>query len=517
MTLPRSIHRASGTTSTSRSTKPVLREVESGVVRGIARPTHSVFYAIAYAAPPTGLGRFEEPKPRAAWHGVRDATQPGATAPQLARGKLAQLDFSAYFAPGWTPGSDYLTVNIWTPPEAPAYAFRQAPVLVFVHGGAFIAGSSYSPIFDGRSFARNGVIVVSVNYRLGLPGFLDIPSAHPNRGLADVLAALAWVRRNIAVFGGDPSNVTLAGHSAGAILTAAALASPHSEGLFHRAIMQSGSGTAAFTPEQAAIVREAAAKVLGVPPTLEGFAGLTDEELLGATPALMGLDLGTTRARDPLQKVTPLGVVLDEQPAVTAARGHSRPVDLLIGHNTEEGNLYLLPNGTMAATTPGELRSAAHYAHPDPDRLLSVYRARHPDATPGQLRSIVLGEAAFGAGSRALADAHSAAGHPTYAYVFNWRSTALAGQLGATHIVEAPFTFNTLSPELQGEGRLLGPTPAPQSLADQTHSAWIEFIKTGTPGWPRYELGQRTTMTIGDEWVPVSDPFAHERAGWTIT
>jgi para-nitrobenzyl esterase len=281
--------------------------------------------------------------------------------------------------------------------------------------------------------------------------------------------------------------------------------------------MQSGSGTAAFTPEQAAIVREAAAKALGVPPTLEGFAGLTDEELLAATPALMGLDLGTTRARDPLQKVTPLGVVLDEQPAVAAARGLTRPVDLLIGHNTEEGNLYLLPNGTMATTTPSELSSAAHYAHPDPDRLLSLYRARHPDATPGRLRSIILGEAAFGAGSRALADAHAAAGHCTYAYVFNWRSTALAGQLGATHIVEAPFTFNTLSPELHGAGKLLGPAPAPQSLADQTHGAWTEFIKTGTPGWPRYEPDQRTTMTIGDEWVPVSDPFAQERAAWTIT
>jgi para-nitrobenzyl esterase len=230
------------------SSSPILREVEHGLVRGIAYPTHSVYYAIPYAAPPTGVGRFQEPKPHAAWRGVRDASMPGATAPQLPRGQLGPLDVSAYFAPGWKQGSDYLTVNIWTPSEVPAYAFRQAPVLVFLHGGAFIAGSSYSPLFDGRGFAANGVIVVSVNYRLGLPGFLDIPSAHPNRALADVLAALAWVRRNIAVFGGDPANVTLAGHSAGAILAAAALTSPDSTGLFRRAIMQSGSGTAAFTP-----------------------------------------------------------------------------------------------------------------------------------------------------------------------------------------------------------------------------------------------------------------------------
>ena len=496
-------------------TDPPVREVEQGLVRGTAFPTHSVYYAIPYAAPPTGVGRFEAPRPPLAWSGVRDASRPGPTAPQLPRGQLGPLDVSAYFGPGWTQGADYLTVNVWTPADGPAYAFRQAPVLVFLHGGAFIAGSSYSPIFDGSSFAANGVIVVSVNYRLGLPGFLDIPGAQPNRGLSDVLAALAWVQRNIAVFGGDPGAVTLGGHSAGAILTAAALTSPDSAGLFQRAIMQSGSGTAAFTTEQAAIVREAAAKELGVAPTLEGFASLTDEEMLAAVPALMGLDLGTAGTRDPLQRITPLSVVLDEQPAVAAGHGRSQPVDLLIGHNTEEGNLYLLPNGVMAATTVNELSSVARYAHPaDPDRLLSVYGARHPDAGPGELRSIILGEAVFGAGSRALADAHAAAGHNTFAYLFNWRSSALDGGLGATHIVETPFTFNTLTPELQGEGKLLGAAPAPASLAERTHRAWIEFATTGSPGWPRYEIDQRTTMSIGGEWAVVSDPFVQERAVW---
>ena len=516
MTNPHPLHHTSSAHSAHTvpgSPEPVLREVEHGLVSGIAFPTHSVFYAIPYAAPPTGRSRFQAPEPHPAWSGTRDASRLGATAPQLPRGQLGPLDVSAYFAPGWTHGSDYLTVNVWTPPEAPAYAFRQAPVLVFLHGGAFIAGSSYSPLFDGSGFARDGIVVVSVNYRLGLAGFLDVPSAHPNRGLADVLAALAWVRRNVAAFGGDPSKVTLAGHSAGAILTAAALASPRSTGLFQRAIMQSGSGTAAFTPEQAAIVREAAAKALGVPPTLDGFAALTDEELLAAVPALAGLDLATAKARDPLQRITPLGVVLDEQPADAAARGRTQPVDLLIGHNTEEGNLYLLPSGAMAATTPAELRTAAHYAHPDPDSLLAVYRARHPDATPGELRSTVLGEAVFGAGSRALADNHAAAGHTTYAYVFNWRSTALEGRLGSTHIVEAPFAFDTLAPELHGEGRLLGPAPAPQALADRMHRAWTDFITTGTPGWARYELDRRSTMSIDDEWALISDPFAEERAG----
>ena len=495
----------------------VVREVEHGLVRGTRHPNFSVFHSIPYAAPPTGVDRFLAPRPHAPWHGIRDATSPGATAPQLPRGNVGPLDFSAYFGPGWVTGDDFLTVDIWTAPEAPAYAFRQAPVLVFLHGGAFIAGSSHSPLIDGRRFAEHGVIVVNVNYRLGLAGFLDLPGADPNRGLADVLAALRWVRRNIAAFGGDPTNVTLAGHSAGAILTGAAIASPESAGLFHRAIMQSGSGTAAFTPEQAAIVREAAAKALNITPTLDAFARLSDEELLDAVPALMGIDLGTAGARDPLQRITPLGVVLDEQPATTVTRGLAQPVDLLVGHNTEEGNIYLLPSGVMDATTVADVRAAAEYAHQEPDRLLSVYEPLHPEATPGELRSVILGEAAFGAGSRALADAHAAdeRGGTTFAYAFTWRSSALGGRLGATHIVEVPFAFDTLLPELQGEGRLLGATPAPRVVAKAMHSAWIEFIATGSPGWSPYELDQRATMLFGDEPTVAADPFAAQRVAWS--
>lgn len=494
------------------NTSSVVREVEHGLVRGTSHPGYCAFYSIPYAAAPTGVDRFLAPRPHAPWPGIRDATSPGATAPQLPRGQDGPLDFSAYYVPGWIAGDDYLTVDIWTTPEAPAFASRQAPVLVFLHGGAFIAGSSHSPLIDGRRFAEQGVVVVNVNYRLGLAGFLDLPGAHPNRGLADALAALRWVRRNIAVFGGDPTNVTLAGHSAGAMLTAAAIASPESAGLFHRAIMQSGSGTSAFTPEQAAIVRDAAAKALDAAPTLDAFARLSDLKLLKAVPALVGMDLATPSARDPLQGITPLGVVLDEQPVTTVARGLGQPVDLLIGHNTEEGNIYLLPSGAMDATTPADVRTAAQYAHPDPDRLLSVYGAVHSEATPGELRSIILGEAVFGIGSRALADAHAAAGSgQTFVYAFTWRSPALGGRLGATHSVELPFAFDMLRPELQGEGQLLGPSKAPQAIAKSMHSAWIEFIATGSPGWSPYDVDQRATMLIGEESAVVADPFAAQR------
>jgi para-nitrobenzyl esterase len=499
------------------TTQSITRETRTGLVRGVGHPTYSVFYSVPYAAAPgVGAGRFDGPVPHEPWSGVRDATRPGPNAPQLPRGVLGPLDASAYFVPGWIAGPDYLTVNVWTPPAVFEFPPRQAPVLVFVHGGAFVAGSSHSPLMDGRHFAEQGIVTVTVNYRLGLAGFLDLPDAPPNRGLADVLAALRWVKDNIATFGGDPANVTLGGHSAGAMLTAAAIASPETGGLFQRAIMQSGSGTADFTREQAAIVTEKAAKILGVPATRAGFADRTDRELLEVAQQLMGTDLGTSGARDPLQRIAPFGVVSDEQPAATVARGRGQNVDLLIGHNAEEGNLYLLPSGEFDATTAADLAEAAAYAHPDPDRLLSVYTAAHPGAGHGELRSLILGEAAFGAGSRALADAHAAAGgRPTFAYDFRWRSPALAGRLGAAHIVEVPFAFATITSDLLADHLLLGAGPAPRALARAVHSAWCRFVATGSPGWRMYDLVDRATMTtVGEELTVVDDPYAAVRAAW---
>jgi len=371
-------------------------------------------------------------------------------------------------------------------------------------------------MIDGRRFAEHGIVAVTVNYRLGLAGFLDIDGAPRNRGLADVIAALRWVQRNIAAFGGDPANVTLGGHSAGAFLTAAAIASSDTCGLFHRAIMQSGTGTGAFTPEQAAIVRESAAKALGIPATLGSFASLPDRELLAATAILMRIDLSTTAARDPLQKITPLGTVLDEQPAATVGRGHGQPVDLLVGHTMEEGNLYLLPTGELDATTPADLLHAAAYAHPEPERLLEVYSTARAGLSDGELRSVVLGDAVFGAGSRIMADNHAATStRSTFAYAFEWRSTALAGRLGAAHIVDVPFAFETITPGLQADNSLLGAAPAPRALAQSMHAAWCEFVAGGSPGWKPYDLTDRATMILGERPAVVTDPFAAERAVWT--
>ncbi|GDY50024.1 hypothetical protein SVIO_006470 [Streptomyces violaceusniger] len=272
-----------------------------GTVRGLRQDDGTAaFLNIPYAAPPRGAGRFAPPRPHEPWGGVRDATVPGPNAPQSER-RLGSVDMSPYFGTGWSRGEDYLTVNVFTP----AAANGDLPVMVFVHGGGFVAGSTRSALYDGSAFARDGVVLVTLNYRLGIAGFLDIPGAPANRGLLDVVAALRWVSENIAAFGGDPHNVTLFGQSAGATIVGGVLATREATGLFRRAIVQSGSGLGAFTTEQAARVTKAAAEVLGIEPHVDAFADIPDERLVEAASRLAGIDLRTDTHYDPLIGLSP--------------------------------------------------------------------------------------------------------------------------------------------------------------------------------------------------------------------
>ncbi|MFG1646599.1 carboxylesterase/lipase family protein, partial [Amycolatopsis sp. NPDC049252] len=423
------------------------------------------------------------------------ATRPGPTAPQPRRDAFGVLDMSPYFGPGWVRGEDYRTVSVWAPPSA-----RDCPVLVFVHGGGFVTGSTRSPLYDGTAFARDGVVLVTVNYRLGVPGFLDLPGAPRNRGLLDVVAALRWVRENVAAFGGDPGNVTLAGQSAGATITAGILATPEADGLFRRAVVQSGNGLGAFTPEQAARVTQAVASALGVEPTVAAFGEVPDERFVATQPG--GLDLRTAADFDPLLGLSPFSLVLDRQPAAALATD----VDLLIGTNADEGALYLAPQGNLTTSTEGDLLETASRVAADPAALVSAYRARRPHATPGELRSAIMGDALFGTGSRRLAEAHGAA----YAYEFAWRSSAVDGQLGAAHTVELPFVFDNLRlPALRGPRGLLGPDDPPAELATRMHRAWVDFARTGDPGWApsetvRFSARASSTASPGSPVPPRS-------------
>ncbi|WP_194921588.1 carboxylesterase/lipase family protein [Catenulispora rubra] len=442
---------------------PVV-ETSAGAVRGLRDRFGDLYRAIPYATAPQGARRFAAPVSHPGWTGVRDATEPSPTAPQPER-PFGRLDMTPYFGPGWVPGEEYLTVDVRTPAADGA----RRPVMVFVHGGGFVSGSTRAALYDGKAFARDGVVLVTVNYRVGIPGFLDLPGAPANRGLLDVLAALRWVRDSISSFGGDPDNVTVFGQSAGATITGALLATPEAAGLFRRAIVQSGSGTGAFTPEQAARVTAAAAKALGVGATAEQFAEIPDERFLSILPQLTGLDLSTTMAGDPLLGLSPFSLVLPVQPADALADGPAAEVSVLIGSNTEEGNLYLVPQGKMEPSAEGERRSAS------------------------------LSEALFGAGTRRLAAAHSRiSGGRTYVYSFAQRSTAFDGRLGATHTTELPYVFDLADePWLHGDSGLLGPDAAPAGLAEAMHGAWIAFARDGDPGWAAYQEEQPSVKVFG--------------------
>ncbi|MER6010422.1 carboxylesterase/lipase family protein [Streptomyces bluensis] len=492
--------------------EPVVTTAQ-GAVRGRRQDDGTAaFLNIPYAAPPLGAGRFALPQPHKPWDGVRDATVPGPNAPQSER-KLGSIDMAPYFGTGWSRGEDYLTVNVW----APAAAQGDLPVMLFVHGGGFVAGSTRAAMYDGSAFARDGVVLVTLNYRLGIAGFLDLPGAPANRGLLDVVAALRWVRENIAAFGGDPHNVTLFGQSAGATIVGGVLATPQAEGLFRRAIVQSGSGLGAFTTEQAARVTKAAAAALGIEPHVDAFADISDERLVEATSGLAGIDLRTETHGDPLIGLSPFSLVLDTQPAASVAAGLAADVDLLVGTNTEEGNLYLVPVGKYATSTAADVDEAAARSHPKPAQLVETYRKSRPEASFAELRSAIMADALFGAGSRALAGAHAAHRKAaTYAYEFAWRSKALDGELGATHAVELPFVFDLADrPELNGPNALLGPDKPPADLATRMHETWIRFATTGDPGWDSYGTDRRTTMHMDAEWAQVDDPRSQERQAWS--
>jgi para-nitrobenzyl esterase len=456
-------------------------DTPAGAVRGARDEYGELYRAIPYAAAPVGAARFAPPTPHPGWNGVRDATSPSPTAPQPRR-DFGNLDMTPYFGPGWIAGDEYLTVDVRTPSSNGG----PLPVMVFVHGGGFVTGSSQAPLYDGRAFARDGIVLVTLNYRLGIPGFLDLEGVPANRGLLDVVAALGWVRDTITAFGGDPANVTVFGQSAGATLVGGLLATPAAKGLFRRAIVQSGSGTGAFTPEQAQRVTRAAADALGVEPTVSAFAKIGDERFVETLPKLAGLDLRTETAVDPLVGLSPFSLVLSDQPADSLADGPAADVDLLIGTNVDEGNLYVVPQGNLDTSTEADVLAVAAQLDEDPQGVIDAIAAERPGATPGELRSAVLGEALFGRGTARMIEAHRRiSGGRTHVYRFGYRSTALDGKLGAAHTIELPFVFDLADePALHGQTGLLGPSQAPADLAARMHGAWVQFAHTGNPGWP---------------------------------
>lgn len=314
----------------------------AGSVRGRREEDLTVFRGVPFAAPPVGEARFQAPRPPRPWDGVRDAYAFGPPPPQDAgiQGRMGVLD-------GPT-GDDWLTVNVWTP-EADAAARR--PVMVWIYGGAYKLGHSGSPGYDAQHIARTGdLVVVTLNYRVGIEGFARIEGAPANRGLLDQVAALEWVRDNIAAFGGDPGQVTVFGESAGGGSVAALLAMPGARGLFGRAVAQSVPGTF-FSDELARDLATAIAAEAGLRPTAADLAAV-DPRTLPEAGAALGAKMGQRvdrwgRAAPTVTPFSPVvdGEILPTTPWRALAEGAARDIDLLVGHNAQEWRLFMVLGG----------------------------------------------------------------------------------------------------------------------------------------------------------------------------
>ena len=480
-------------------------ETDLGTVRGREKDGVLLFAGIPYAAPPTAQRRFRAPEPHAGWRGVRDALKFSAAAPQVPTGGLTSST-----AVRWD--EDCLTLNVTTP----ATDAERRPVLVWLHGGGYRTGQGAIPWYNGASFARGGVVVVSVNYRLGALGFTDLSrfgAEYADSGAAgtlDQIAALRWVRDNIHAFGGDPQQVTLAGESAGAFSVATLLASPRSQGLFQRAIAQSGAAHHTLPAAAANRVTDELLKVLAVDSPL-ALEALAPEAILSAQQTVAanlregaGLrsELGVAvSAFYPAQGTSAVPV----PPIDAIAAGAGADVALLTGSNRDETTLWGygdVDDNRLQHVADGFGAAA----------VLPVYRAERPSADASELLIALTTDHMFRVPAIRLLEARQPHTPDHWMYWFCWPSRGFDGRLGATHALEIPFAFNNL--EQPGVDVFLGPGARPQALAERMHLAWLAFVRDGDPGWPRYDLDERPTMRFDASSDLVFDPDANERAAW---
>lgn len=482
----------------------MIVETRQGKVEGTAGDGVWSFKGIPYAAAPVGPRRFLPPAPPEPWEGVRAAAAHGPVMSQNA--SLVERLF------GGTEremSEDALTLNVWTPGTG------AHPVLVWIHGGAFTTGSGSIPWYDGTRFAQKGAVVVTINYRLGALGFLHLGdiageayASSGNNGLLDQVAALEWVRDNIAGFGGDPGNVTVFGESAGAMSIGTLLGMPKAKGLFHKAILQSGAASHVESRERGTTVARELLDALGT--DVRGLHELPVERIL----AVSG-NLGEAVGDDELRYLPTVdGVTLPQPPLDAIGAGLNAGVPVLIGTTRDEWNLFALGDPRFQGLD--EVALQAHAAklfgdHEHAAEAIRTYREARPHADAAALLSAMITDSVFRIPALRLVERHLAAGGRAFVYLFTWATPAFDGRLGSCHALEIPFVFDNL--DAPGVQFLTGGS-APAALADAMHGAWLRFARSGDPGWAPYDLERRPTMVFDAESGVQDDPQGAERRCW---
>ena len=467
------------------------------------------FRAVPYAAPPVGPLRFAPPQPPVAWGGVRDARQHGPIAPQPpSRLRLAMGEFDR------AQNEDCLTLTIATPGADD----RRRPVLVWLHGGAWLSGGGSLDWYDGGPLAQSGdVVVVGVNYRLGPLGFLHYPGlADGMMGLHDMVAALRFVQAHIASFGGDPGNVTLMGQSAGGGAVLRLITRPDTRGLFHRAIVQSGSVRRGVSSAEATARAQRMMQLLEIDPDSADAA-----EQLRSAPAERMIALQMQIAREnarfaePDPAFPPVFDDFDSAEAFSdrvAAAAAERGIDFILGTTREEMHAFLVADPAMAAPDAASVTERFTTLTGSADAI-EAYRRRRPGGDMRDLLADLVTDYRFLFPALCLAERIARAGRNAFLYQFDWSPAGSPWQ--ACHCIELPFVFGTRTawdaPMLAGmnEGEYTG-------ISTSMMAAWSSFARTGTPvipdlPWPPYETELRQTMRFGRIMGTVGDLASRSR------
>ncbi|MDN4609848.1 carboxylesterase/lipase family protein [Arthrobacter burdickii] len=504
-----------------------LATTSAGIVRGTAaqvdgRSVRS-FRGIPYAGSPAGKRRFLPPVPAADWTGIRDCTAPGPAAPQN-----PETPASPGRKPRSWSESGCLNLNVWTPDGG-----SRLPVLVWIHGGAYLSGSGSDALYGGaRLAAATGTVVVTINYRLGALGFLHLGELlgadyadSSNLALLDQLEALRWVSRNIEAFGGDPGNVTVFGESAGAAAVGTLLGMPASRGLFRRAILQSGTAERYRSTEDSSRITLEFLKLCGLDRAYAAeLLALPVERLLDAQEILVQRAAARTFAV-PLPFQPTVGTPsLPAPPLESVRNGTNSDVDLLVGTNLNEGSfaVQMRPEHPSDPSYPERAAAVLADGGAVPGREEEYARALQsavgsvPSGT--ELLEAAISDAVYRQPSNRLLDARQGSSGNTFSYLFSWRSPALGGKLGACHALDVPFVFRQLdSPEA---AFLTGGAP-PHGLSAMMSTAWAAFARAGRPAaeelpaWPPYAPGRRT-MVLDEVPRVADDPRRELRQFWHV-